>query len=279
MAFSVNTNAGAFAALQNLNKTTALLNITQTQINTGLKVSSAKDDAATFAIAQTLRGDVAGLNSVKSSLDRASSTIDVALAAGEAVSDLLIELKEKAVAAKDTGLDTASRTAINADFEQLRDQITSIVSNAAFNGQNAVEENGTAISAITNDDGSNSIAIAAQNLSLTSTGNTSNVTISTSQDISTVALASAAVTNIEDSIANVNTALSALGSGANRLDLQRTFVDSLSDNIEVGIGNLVDADLARTSADLQALQVRQQLGLQALSIANQAPGTVLSLFR
>ncbi|MBL4788061.1 MAG: flagellin [Kordiimonadaceae bacterium] len=279
MAFSVNTNAGAFAALQNLNKTTNQLGALQTQINTGLKVASAKDDAATFAIAQTLRGDVAGLNAVKGSLDRASSTLDVALAAGEAVSDLLIELKEKAVAAKDTGLDTASRTSINNDFAQLRDQITSIVSNAEFNGTNVVKASGTAVIAITNDNGSNSITIAAQNLSLSSTGNTSNVTISTLQNISTATLAAVAVTNIESSIKNVNTALSALGSGSNRLDLQRTFVDSLSDNIEVGIGNLVDADLARTSADLQALQVKQQLGLQALSIANQAPGTVLSLFR
>jgi len=279
MAFSVNTNAGAFAALQNLNKTTNQLGALQTQINTGLKVASAKDDAATFAIAQTLRGDVAGLNAVKGSLDRASSTLDVALAAGEAVSDLLIELKEKAVAAKDTGLDSASRTSINNDFKQLRDQITSIVSNAEFNGTNVVKASGTAVVAITNDNGSNSITVAAQNLSLSATGNTSNVTISTLQNISTAALAATAVTDIEQSIKNVNTSLSALGSGSNRLDLQRTFVDSLSDNIEVGIGNLVDADLARTSADLQALQVKQQLGLQALSIANQAPGTVLSLFR
>ena len=275
MAFSVNTNAGAFAALQNLNKTTGQLNGLQTQINTGLKVASAKDDAATFAIAQTLRGDVAGLNAVKGSLDRASSTLDVAIAAGEAVSDLLIELKEKAVAAKDSGLDTASRTSINADFKQLRDQITSIVDNAEFNGTNAVKNGGSNISAITNDNGSNSITIAKQNLSLTG----GQVKITATQDVSTAALASAAVTNLESSIKNVNTSLSALGSGSNRLDLQRTFVDSLSDNIEVGIGNLVDADLARVSADLQALQVKQQLGLQALSIANQAPGTVLSLFR
>lgn len=275
MAFSVNTNAGAFAALQNLNKTTGQLNGLQTQINTGLKVASAKDDAATFAIAQTLRGDVAGLNAVKGSLDRASSTLDVAIAAGEAVSDLLIELKEKAVAAKDSGLDTASRTSINNDFKQLRDQINSIVSNAEFNGTNAVKNGGSAISAITNDSGSNTITIAAQDLSLTGT----KVSLGVAQSIGTATLASVAVTNIESSIKNVNTALSALGSGSNRLDLQRTFVDSLSDNIEVGIGNLVDADLARTSADLQALQVKQQLGLQALSIANQAPGTVLSLFR
>jgi len=275
MAFSVNTNAGAFLALQNLSKTGVELNRVQNRINTGLRVASAKDDAATFAIAQTLRGDVAGLNAVKGSLDRASSTIDVALAAGEAVSDLLIELKEKAVAAKDSGLDTASRASINSDFIQLRDQITSIVNNAEFNGTNVVKSSGSAVSAITNDDGSNTITIAAQDLSLGGSA----VTITATQDVSTAALASAAVTAIEASIGNVNTSLSALGSGANRLDLQRTFVDKLSDSIEVGIGNLVDADLARESANLQALQVKQQLGLQALSIANQAPATVLSLFR
>ncbi len=275
MAFSVNTNAGAFAALQNLNKTTNELGTVQNRINTGLKVASAKDDAATFAIAQTLRGDVAGLNAVKSSLDRSQSTIDVAIAAGEAVSDLLIELKEKAVAAKDAGLDTASRNSLNNDFGQLRDQITSIVSNAEFNGTNVVESGGDAIVAITNDTGSNTITVGAQDLSLGG----DNVTITSSQGIATAAAASTAVANIESSISNVNTSLSELGSGASRLDLQRTFVNQLSDALEVGIGNLVDADLASESANLQALQVRQQLGLQALSIANQAPSTVLGLFR
>jgi len=275
MAFSVNTNAGAFAALQNLNKTNSSLNTLQSQINTGLKVASAKDDAATFAIAQKLRGDVAGLSAVKGSLDRATSTLDVAIAAGEAVSDLLIELKEKAVAAKDSGLDTASRTSLNDDFKQLRNQITSIVNNAEFNGTNAVKNGGSAITAITNDDGSNTITIGAQDLSLTG----GKVTITASTEIATAGAASAAVTKLESSIANVNTSLSALGSGANRIELQSTFVNKLSDSIEVGIGNLVDADLAKTSASLQSLQVKQQLGLQALSIANQAPGTVLSLFR
>jgi len=275
MAFSVNTNAGAFLALQNLNKTSSGLNEVQSRINTGLKVSSAKDNAATFAIAQKLRGDVAGLNAVKGSLDRASSTLDVAIAAGEAVSDLLIELKEKAVASKDSGLDTASRTSLNDDFKQLRDQITSIVSNAEFNGTNNVSNGGSAIVAITSDDGGNTITIGAQDLSLTG----SNVAITAGTEINTAALASAAVTALESSIGNVNTALSSLGSGANRLELQRTFVDKLSDSIEVGIGNLVDADLAKESANLQALQVKQQLGLQALSIANQAPSTVLGLFR
>jgi len=276
MSFSVNTNAGAFAALQNLSTTNSLLNKTQTQINTGLKVASAKDNAAVYSIAQKLRGDVSGLNAVKSSLDRASSTLDVALAAGEAVSDLLVQLKEKAVAAKDSGLDTASRSSLNDDFKQLRDQITSIVKNASFNGTNIVDGTTTGgVVAITNANGSNTITVAAQNLSLGG----SIVTIATTTQINTASAASSAVTAIDASITKVNTSLSALGSGSKRIDLQKTFVNKLSDSIEVGIGNLVDADLAKTSANLQSLQVKQQLGLQALSIANQAPSTVLSLFR
>lgn len=275
MAFSVNTNAAALSALQNLNSTGVKLTQVQTAINTGQKVSSSKDNGAVFAIAQSLRADVSGINAAKSSIDRALSTIDVAIAAGEAVSDLLIEMKEKAVAAKDAGLDTASRTALNNDFGQLRDQITSIVSNAEFNGTNAVSNGGTAITAITNDDASSTLTIAAQDLSLTGT----TVSLSTTSEISTSGAASTAVSNIESSIANVNTALSALGAGANRLELQRDFVSKLSDTIEIGIGNLVDADMAKESATLQSLQVKQQLGLQALSIANQAPQAVISLFQ
>lgn len=275
MAFSVNTNAAALSALQNLNLTGRQLERTQTELNTGLTVASAKDDGAIYAIAQNLRAELSGLRAATSSIDRALSTIDVAIAAGEAVSDLLIELKEKSVAAKDSGLDTASRNSLNNDFTQLRDQITSIVQNAQFNGTNAVTSGGADIVAITNDDGTNTITVSAQDLSL----GAGNVTINSSQTISTAPLASAAVDNIESSITNVNTALSRLGSGANRLELQRTFISQLSDTIDIGIGNLVDADLAKTSADLQALQVRQQLGLQALSIANQAPQAITSLFQ
>ncbi len=275
MAFSVNTNAGAFLALQSLNQTSSQLETTQRRINTGLKVESAKDNAATYAIAQNLRGDIAGLNAVKSSLDRAISTLDVAVAAGEAVSDLLTELKEKAVSAKDTGIDSASRTALNDEFVELRDQISSIVENAEFNGANAVDGSGTDIVAITNDSGSNTITIGSQDLTLGGAV----VTLSATQEISSAALASTAVATISASAANVTSALSALGAGSTRLEIQREFVGKLSDTIEVGIGNLVDADLAKESATLQALQVKQQLGLQALSIANNSPSAVLTLFQ
>ena len=120
---SVNTNVGALIALQNLNATNGELAKTQNRISTGLKVGSAKDNGATWAIAQNQRATSLSLNAVKDSLARGSSTIDVALAAGESVSDLLTQMKEKALAASESTLDATSRKALNEDFAALRDQI------------------------------------------------------------------------------------------------------------------------------------------------------------
>lgn len=274
MAFSINTNAGALSALRNLNLTTADLESVQTNINTGLRISSAKDNAAVFAIAQKLRADLRGFNAVKQSLDRSISTADIAMAAASSISDLLIEMKEKAVAAADIGLDTTSRDALTEDFEQLRDQITTIVSNATFNGTNLIDGSSDLIVAITNPDATQTITIDHENLTLGG----GNIAITATQTINTATLAASAVTALSTSLDNVNSVLTRFGAGAKALELQRNFADKLADAIEVGIGNLVDADLAKESAKLQALQVKQQLGVQALSIANQAPQTVLQLF-
>lgn len=270
--FSVNTNAGALIALQALTKTNKELQIVQNRINTGQKVSSAKDNAAFFNIAQNLRADVAGLNAARSSIDRANGSIDVALAAAEAVSDILISLKEKAVAAKDPSIDTATRTALNDDFTAIRDSIVDVVENAEFNGTNAVQTDD--IVAVLNDDASSTLTISAQDLSLSG----SIVTVKTTTSVSTLTNAALALTAIEASITNVGASLSKFGAGARQLDLQGTFLTKLSDTIEIGISNIVDADLAKESARLQSLQVKLQLGFQALAIANQQPTVLLSLF-
>lgn len=274
MAFSVNTNASALSALLNLNITTRALETTQTHINTGLKISSAKDNAAIFSIAQKLRADLKGYNAVKQSLDRSISTTDIALAAAGAISDLLIEMKEKAVAAADAGLDTTSRTALNEDFASLRDQITIIVANSEFNGTNLIDGGADAIVAITNPNATQTITIAHQNLTLGG----GNITISAAEVITTQTLAAAVVTIVSASLTAVSVVLTKLGAGGKSLESQRIFADRISDTIEVGIGNLVDANMAKESANLQSLQVKQQLGIQALSIANQAPQSILSLF-
>jgi flagellin len=271
MSFSVNTNAGALSALRNLNITSQQLAVTQNRVNTGLRVASAKDNASSFNIAQNIRANIGGLNAVKSSLDRGTSTIDVALAAAEAVSDILIEMREKAVAAKDVGLDTASFTALNSEFKELRSSITSIVLNAAFNGTNVLLSD--SISALIADDGGTTISVANQLLTIT-TGLSIDIA-----DIGDATNAITSVVSIDAAIVTVGNALAKLGSAAKSMANQRGFVDTLSDALTVGIGNLVDADLAKESANLQALQVKQQLGLQALSIANQAPGSILALFQ
>ncbi|HTP76482.1 MAG TPA: flagellin [Rhizomicrobium sp.] len=275
MSFSVNTNPGALIALQNLSQTQAQLANAQNQINTGLKVSSARDDGAIFAIAQNQRASVAGYASVIASLNNGSSAIDVALSAGQSISDLLIQLKTKALSAADAALDTASRQALNSDFTALRDQITTIVKNAVFNGVNLVDGSTKQITALASSDGSRRITTSAQNLSLSG----SIVTITSTATISTQSKASALIATIQTSLNNVDSALAQLSSGAAKFSIQATFSQKLSDTLTTGIGQLVDANLAQQSALLQSLQVKQQLGVQALSIANQAPQTILSLFR
>jgi len=275
MAFSVNTNGGALVALQYLTATQGQLNQTQSHINSGMKVATARDDGAIYAIAQNQRGQVAGYSAVLNSINNATSSIDVALSAGQSISDLLIQLKTKALAAADSSLDTASRQALNANFTALRDQITTIVKNAVFNGFNLVDGSTGQITALASADGSRRITTSAQNMKLSG----SIVTLKSTATISTQAKASTLVATIQSSLTNVNSALAKLSSGAAKFSIQGTFSQKLSDTLTQGIGNLVDANMAQESATLQSLQVKQQLGVQALSIANQAPQTILSLFR
>jgi flagellin len=275
MSFSVNTNAGALTALQYLSGTQSQLNATQNHINSGLKVASARDDGSVYAIAQNQRGAVAGYAAVQDSLSRASSAVDVALSAGQSISDLLIQLKTKALSAADQSLDTASRQAMNQDFVALRDQIGTIVKNASFNGFNLVDGSTSQITALSSADGTRRITTAAQNMKLSG----QIVTVKTTSTISTQAKASTLVATIQTSLTNVNSALAKLSSGVKKFSIQAGFAQKLSDTLTQGIGQLVDANMANESAMLQSLQVKQQLGVQALSIANQAPSTILSLFR
>jgi len=275
MSFSVNTNNAAATALQYLSETQGQLNRTQSAINSGLKVSSARDDGAVYAIAQNQRGAVAGYTSVINSINNGTSAIDVALSAGQSISDLLIQLKQKALSASDSSLDTASRQALNADFTALRDQISTIVTNATFNGNNLVNGSTNQITALASADGTRRITTAAQNLKLSG----SIVTLKSTATISTQAKASTLVATIQASLTNVNSSLAKLSAGAAKFSIQATFAQKLSDTLTAGIGNLVDANMAQESASLQSLQVKQQLGIQALSIANQGPQSILSLFR
>jgi len=276
--YSVNTNRDAMIALQNLNVTGAELSITQNRISTGRKVDSAKDNGSTWAIAQSMRGTSTSLNAVKDSLQRSQSTLDVALAAGGSVSDLLLQMKEKALAASDTTLDTAGRSALNEDFKALRDQLAKTVANADFNGTNMIKSGGINIAALANATGTSKITVAAQNLALGG-ANLTSITATSSIGTSTAGTAQTMIATVNTAIGKVSTALAKLGTGSKALDLHLNFIMKLQDTLDNGVGNLVDADLAKESAKLQSLQTRQQLGVQALSIANQSTSALLGLFR
>jgi len=287
MGLSVNTNTGAMAALQSLTSTTKSLSMTSNRITTGMNVSSTKDNSAAYTTAQSLRSDLGGIQAVSSSLSRAKSVTDVAIAGAEQISDVVNQMKAKAYQAADAGIDQATRDNINKDFTALRDQITTIVNASSFNGTNLLKASGNGgsnVSALQSlQDGNGTLAnwqpdaltVQAQGLELGG----SVITVASGGNISTAASAATMIDTLTTTQANLATSLSDLGSASRNIDAQSTFNSKLSDSLEAGIGNLVDADLAKESAKLQALQVKQQLGVQALSIANQAPQTITSLFR
>ena len=276
MTMSVHTNTGAMIALQNLNKTTNDMQNVQTRINTGLKIAGAKDNSAIYAVAQGMRSDIGALDAVQNGLDRASTIGDVALAAGESISDLLVEMREKATAAMDPSLDAFSRQAYDADFKALLDQVQVIIQNAEFDGANILDGSVTGgIEFLADADAVRTVTLKSQDLSVGG----AIITLAATASLTTVTLATSAVSDIKASLENVNQALANLGSDVKKLEAHSGFVTKLRDSLTEGVGNLVDADMARESARLQALQVKQQLGVQALSIANSQPQTILSLFQ
>ena len=229
---SINTNYGAMVAAQSLAATGRELDKVQNRVTTGLKISSAKDNGAVWAIATTQKANAKAIDATINNLQRSQSVNDVGLAAGDSIMAALTEMKSLAAAIEAGG----TVTAYQADFTALAAEITASAAAATFDGTAAfatVPANPTAQTA-------------------------------------------AAVQTSIDAWAG---ALQTLGTTSKSLERQITFNTKLQDALEAGAGNLVDADLAKESAKLTALQTKQQLGVQALSIANQSSGILLSLFR
>jgi flagellin len=281
MANSINTNGGALVALQTLNATNKALETTQNRVNTGLKVSSAKDNGAIFAIATSQRAEMGAQDAVRQSLQRGQSIVDVALAAGDTVTSALNELKGLAVAIQDAaaGSDTANK--LNADFASILKEIGSALAGAKFDGVNLFTDTpatGAPIQVTTNTSGGKFELKAAGATAVDPTkGGDATATPSTAFDLATESNRTAA--NVDKAISAFASTLADLGTKSKSLDRQMTFVNKLQDSLETGIGNLVDADLAKESARLTALQTKQQLGVQALSIANSSSSILLGLFR
>jgi flagellin len=273
---SINTNVGAQIALQTLNTTNAQLEEAQNQVSTGLRIAGAKDDGAIWSIAQAQRSQVTSLTAVTDSLNRASSVLDVAVTAGQTISDLLNQLKAKALEATDTSLSSSDRAALSADFKSLITQIKSTVQNASFDGGNLIKSGAAALNALAGPSGKQTITLAAQPITFSTT---TGITFSAGAALTTSTVSQNLVSALNTSITNINTKVAALGTEANQVTSQLTFTSNLTDSLTSGVGNLVDADVAAESATLQALQTKQQLGVQALSIANSSSQNLLSLFK
>jgi flagellin len=284
MANSINTNAGALIALQNLNATSRDLNVTQNRVNTGLKVSSAKDNGAIFAIATNQRAEMGALDAVKNSMQRGQSIVDVALAAGETVVKALEEQKSLAVA-----ISNATGDALKAyvtDYNALGAEITKALAGATFDGVNLWTDTtaaGANISVKTGTGTTDNFVLKGGATATTATAPASatalvisNYTTPSAADITAMQGLTTVVTG---SITSFTSELGAMGTKSKSLERSLIFNNKIQDAVEVGIGNLVDADLAKESAKLTALQTKQQLGVQALGIANQSSSILLGLFR
>jgi len=268
---SINTNVGALIALRNLTLTNTELEKVQDRVSTGFKVIGPKDDASNFSIAQGLRADLKAFDAVQQSLSAGRGVVAAAIAGAENLSNLLAEMKQKVIQAANPANTPNQQSILSADFDNMVLQLNAFVSNAVYNGRNIISSGSGSVS-ITS-------TITGGQLTINNASTLGGVSTALSTGVATTAGALALLTAVNAQELIVGTALGTLGANAKNIDFQATFSRTLSDAVTEGLGSLVDADLAKESAKLQALQVKQQLGVQALSIANKRPEIILGLFR
>ena len=270
---SVNTNLSAMTALQSLNRTTESLSMVQKRVSTGFRVADAKDDGGAFAVAQSVRGDIAGLTAANEQLGGLKGIIDVSLNGLGQVSKTMVEIRSVLTRLADDTINTEQRAQYEQQYTQLKTQVERFIDDATYNGRSLLSTDaavgGGDITTTRNEDGT-VLTIAAFD------GATDFVVAAAPAD---AAAARTAITGDWDTVNSaVNDALNRLGSDARYVDAQMGYNRDKLDAVESGLGALIDADIAKEAARLQALQISQQLGTQTLSITNQAPQALLSLF-
>nr|WP_207621342.1 MULTISPECIES: flagellin [Chelativorans] len=288
------TNTSAMVALQSLKATNKALETVQGRISTGYRVAEASDNAAYWSIATTMRSDNKALSAIQDSLGLGAGRIDIAYTAMDDVIEAVDAIKTKLINAR--GASAENQEKIQAEIDILQDQIKSAAIGASYAGTNILATDSAGpldIAASYNraSDGTVSIGTISVDLAgitlFAADGTTTDATQHLAHDVMQIDLVAngdeasidAYLEDIETALAAMSTAAANLGSAKNRLDLQKDFVSNLMDSIERGVGQLVDADMNEESTRLQALQVQQQLGIQALSIANQNAQNILSLFK
>jgi len=297
---SVNTNMGAMVALQSLNKTSAEMEVTQKRISTGYRVADARDDGAAYAVAERIRGDLASTTSANQQLGGIKGLLDTTRTGLENISNALKDVKSTIVALSDANITPSQRSQYMSALKEKFSQISNFVTDTTYNGQSMLNTSATVgdtgttlgqIKTVRNGEGAsysfNKIASQGINgeagftaltaLGMTTSGVAQGATLASAISSFGEALTTGGAVNV--AINNTLTAMNNLGSYSKYVDSQINFNKAKMDAQESGMGALIDADLAKESARLQSLQIRQQLGTQALGIANQAPQVLLSLFR
>lgn len=278
---SILTNNGAIVALQTLKNINSNLNKVQNEISTGKTISTAADNAALWSISKTMETDQAAAKTIQSSLNVANATVTTALAGSDRIVELLSEMKNLAASAGTDGF----------DFDTVQDQLTekmanieAIVKGTQMNGVNLLSTDGvngsdtfTTLASLDRTSGTG--ATTANTIAVTSLDYETSIVGATITTIGDQADALTAVGEIEALLDIAIAGSGTLGAASARIQDQADFVGNLADSLKIGIGSIVDADMEEASARLQALQTQQQLGIQSLSIANQAPSAILSLFR
>ena len=301
------TNVSAMTALKSLQSTNKSLESTQARISTGYRVAEASDNAAYWSIATTMRSDNKALSTVQDALGLGAAKLDTAYTATNSAIEVVDEIKAKLVAAKEPGVD---KSKIQSEITQLQEQLVGIAGSASFSGENwlSVDSSDAAYSATKSlvasfnraSDGTVSVSTIDIDISNTelfdaadqsgildtefTTTGAGAVTVSVSNlDITATGIDDTdldeMISAVDTALADMTTSASDLGAAKKRVDMQKDFVSGLMDAIDRGVGTLVDADMNEESTRLQALQVQQQLGIQALSIANSNSQQILSLFR
>lgn len=278
---SILTNNGAIIALQTLKMTNMNLEKAQSEIATGKKVASAKDSSSVWAISKIMESDASGFRAIGDSLNVAATTVGTALSGAEEIEKTLQEMRDLVARADSTGFDYAKT---EEELVQKTEHIQNIINSSQQNGINLLKDtvDGTAtefevVSAL--DRTGATIATTASSIKVAAIDFTTNLDLSGRTSVTDLASAKTATAELDVFLDTAVKGAAKLGAAAKRIESQATFVGKLADSLTSGVGSLVDADLEETSARLQALQAQQQLGIQALSIANQAPQSVLALFR
>jgi len=290
---SLLTNTAAMTALANLTQTQANLNKVENQISTGLRISSAADNASYWSIATKMSSNVGALGAVSDALSQSSSLVSTMTTALQSTISVVNAIKDDLVAASNPGADLSK---IQTDIEARQNALLSIGASSNVNGQNFLETTGGTVNLVASYDSTSGVSFLSVDTSQTAlfdstTAPTTGILGANGANFATSSILSMNITtatagdlanllkDTEVAISALTTAASQLGATTNNITVQQTYISNLSDSLTTGVGSLVDANMNEAATKLAALQVQQQLGVQALSISNSNTQLILKLFQ